>query len=180
MAGREVATLGGGCFWCLEAVYGRLRGVFSVESGYMGGTVPSPTYEQVCTDTTGHAEVVQLTFDPAVTSYSQIIEVFFATHDPTTLNRQGGDVGSQYRSVIFFHSPEQERIAREAIRQLAACKAFRWPILTQVAPATEFYRAEQYHQGYFAQNSDQPYCTMVVRPKLEKFSKEFAGKLKPE
>ncbi len=180
MAGREVATLAGGCFWCLEAVFTRLRGVESVESGYMGGHVPSPTYEQVCTDTTGHAEVVQIRFDPEIISYGQILEVFFATHDPTSLNRQGGDVGSQYRSAIFCHSPEQARAARDTIRTLTGREAFRWPILTEVVPATEFYRAEQYHKDYFLRNADAPYCTMVVRPKVEKFSHQFPDKLKPE
>ncbi len=174
----EVATLGGGCFWCLEAVYASLEGVVSVESGFMGGCVPTPTYKQVCTDTTGHAEVIQVRFDPAATSYRQLLEVFFSIHDPTTLNRQGEDVGTQYRSVIFAHSPEQERIAREMIAELTERRAFRWPIVTEVAPASEFYPAEEYHQQYFRRNQDQPYCAMVVAPKVRKFSEKFADKLK--
>ena len=180
MSEPEVATLGGGCFWCLEAVYSSLQGVMSAESGFMGGCVPSPTYKQVCTDTTGHAEVVHIRFDPAVMSYRQLLEVFFSIHDPTTLNRQGEDVGTQYRSVIFTHSPEQERITREMIRELTERRAFRWPIVTEVVPASEFYRAEEYHQQYFRQNPDQPYCAMVVAPKLQKFCEKFSDKLKRE
>ena len=178
MAAREVATLGGGCFWCLEPVYARLRGVESVESGYVGGCVPSPTYQQVCTDTTGHAEAVQIRFDPAVISYRDLLEVFFSIHDPTTLNRQGEDVGAQYRSAIFFHTPEQERMARQVISELTERRAFRWPIVTEVVPASQFFRAEEYHQRYFQSNSDQPYCSMVVAPKYKKFCDKFAGKLK--
>jgi peptide-methionine (S)-S-oxide reductase len=176
----EVATLGGGCFWCLEAVFASLEGVLSVESGYMGGCTSSPTYQQVCTDITGHAEVVQLQFEPRVTSYRQILDVFFSVHDPTSLCRQGEDVGSQYRSAIFYHSPEQERVARDMIRELTERKTFRWPILTDVTPAAQFYRAEQYHQKYFRQNPDMPYCATVVAPKVEKFCEKFAGKLKRE
>jgi peptide-methionine (S)-S-oxide reductase len=152
----------------------------SAESGFMGGCVPSPTYKQVCTDTTGYAEVVQIRFDPAVISYRQLLEVFFSIHDPTTLNRQGEDVGTQYRSVIFTHSPEQERITREMIRELTQRRAFRWPIVTEVVPASEFYRAEEYHQQYFRQNPDQPYCAMVVAPKVRKFCEKFSDKLKRE
>jgi peptide-methionine (S)-S-oxide reductase len=180
MSQLEVATLGGGCFWCVEAVYASLQGVASVESGYMGGCVPSPTYQQVCTDTTGHAEVAQIQFDPAVTSFRQILEVFFSVHDPTTLNRQGEDVGSQYRSVIFYHSSEQERIARELIGELTERRAFRWPIVTGVVPASQFYKAEGYHQRYFRRNPDQPYCAMVIAPKVQKFCEKFSGKLKRE
>ncbi|MFB3776502.1 MAG: peptide-methionine (S)-S-oxide reductase MsrA [Bryobacteraceae bacterium] len=176
----EVATLGGGCFWCVEAIYARLQGVVSVESGYMGGCIPSPTYQQVCTDTTGHAEVVQIQFDPAVISFRQILEVFFSVHDPTTLNRQGEDVGSQYRSVIFYHSAGQERTAREVIRELTERRTFRWPIVTEVVPASQFYRAEDYHQLYFRNNPDQPYCAMVVAPKVQKFCEKFASRLKRE
>jgi peptide-methionine (S)-S-oxide reductase len=180
MAGRNVATLAGGCYWCLEAVYTRLRGVVAVECGFMGGCVPSPAYEQVCTDTTGYAEVVQVQFDPAVVSFRDLLEVFFSIHDPTTLNRQGDDLGSQYRSAIFFHTPEQEQAAREMIRELTECRCFRWPILTQVLPAENFYRAEDTHQGYFNRNANEPYCAMVVAPKLQKFRAKFAAKLKPE
>jgi peptide-methionine (S)-S-oxide reductase len=144
----------------------------------MGGCVPSPTYQQVCTDTTGHAEVAQIQFDPAVTSFRQILDVFFSVHDPTTLNRQGEDVGSQYRSVIFFHSSEQERIARELIGELTERRAFRWPIVTEVVPASQFFKAEEYHQRYFRRNPDQPYCAMVVAPKVQKFCEKFSGKLK--
>ncbi len=176
----EVATLGGGCFWCLEAVYSSLQGVVSVESGFTGGCVLSPTYQQVCTDTTGHAEVVQIRFDSAVTSYRQLLEVFFSIHDPTALNRQGEDVGTQYRSVVFTHSPEQERIAREMIRELTERRVFRWPIVTEVVPASEFYRAEEYHQQYFRRNPDQPYCAMVVAPKMQKFCGKFSDRLKRE
>lgn len=177
---RDVATLAGGCFWCLEAVFARLRGVQSVTPGYMGGNVSSPTYEQVCTDTTGHAEVVRIEYDPAVISYRELLEVFFAIHDPTTLNRQGGDVGSQYRSAIFYHNDAQRREASDFVRELAGRKAFRWPILTEIAPAGEFYRAEDYHHDYFRRNAAEPYCAMVVAPKYEKFRKQFAAKLKPE
>ena len=178
MAQKEVATLGGGCFWCLEAVYLGLRGVVSVKSGFMGGCVPSPTYKQVCTDTTGHAEVVQIHFDPAEVSFRQLLEVFFSIHDPTTLNRQGEDVGTQYRSVIFTHTPEQAQTAREMLRDLTERRAFRWPIVTQILPASEFYPAEEYHQQYFRRNPDQPYCAMVVAPKVRKFSEKFSDKLK--
>ncbi|MCX7892494.1 MAG: peptide-methionine (S)-S-oxide reductase MsrA [Burkholderiales bacterium] len=177
-SGREVATLAGGCFWCLEAVYDELAGVESVVSGYMGGRVPDPSYEQVCAGDTGHAEVVQVVFDPAVVSFRDLLEVFFAIHDPTTLNRQGNDVGTQYRSAIFCHSPEQERVAREVIAALADERAFDRPIVTEVAPAETFWPAEDYHQEYFARNPYQPYCMFVVSPKVAKFRKRFAGKRK--
>jgi peptide-methionine (S)-S-oxide reductase len=173
-----VATLGGGCFWCLEGVFEQLRGVQSIVSGYAGGDVPNPTYEQVCGKDTGHAEVVQITFDPAVISYRELLEVFFTTHDPTTLNRQGNDIGPQYRSVIFYHNDEQKRVAEEVIRELTAEKVWPNPIVTQVVMFTHFYPAENYHQGYFRGNPAQPYCTFVVAPKVAKFRKQFASKLK--
>ncbi len=178
-AGRkEVATLGGGCFWCLEAVYDQLRGVEDVVSGYSGGHVPNPTYEQVCTGTTGHAEVVQVTFDPQVISFREILQVFFAIHDPTTLNRQGADVGTQYRSAIFYHSPEQKAIAEQMIAELNAARLWPQPIVTEVTPFTAFYPAEAYHQEYFARNPGQGYCAFVIAPKVAKFRKEFMAKLK--
>jgi peptide-methionine (S)-S-oxide reductase len=178
MAGREVATLGGGCFWCLEAVFEQLRGVESVVSGYAGGHVPNPTYEQVCGKRTGHAEVVRVTFDPAAVSYREVLEVFFATHDPTTKDRQGNDVGPQYRSVIFTHSDEQKQIAEGLIAEWTTEAVFPNPIVTEVTPAPEFYPAEGYHQGYYRGNPAQPYCAFVVAPKVTKFRKQFAAKLK--
>jgi peptide-methionine (S)-S-oxide reductase len=177
-SGNSVATLGGGCFWCLEAVFEQLRGVESVVSGYSGGHVPNPTYEQVCGKTTGHAEVVQVTFDPAAVSYREVLEVFFATHDPTTLNRQGNDVGPQYRSAIFYHSDAQREAAELLVRELTAEKVFPNPIVTEVTPFTAFYPAEAYHQGYFRANPTQSYCGYVVAPKVAKFRKRFAAKLK--
>lgn len=176
--GSEVATLGGGCFWCLEAVYDRMQGVLSVESGYMGGQRENPTYEQVCTGATGHAEAVRIAFDPEITSYRDLLEVFFAIHDPTTLNRQGNDVGTQYRSVIFYQNDEQRRIAEEMIRDLEAEKVFPNPIVTAAEPAGPFYVAEKYHQEYFANNPSQPYCSFVVAPKVAKFRKKFASRLR--
>jgi peptide-methionine (S)-S-oxide reductase len=175
-AATEVAILGGGCFWCLEAVYLEARGVTRVESGYMGGDKPDPTYEQVCAGTTGHAEVVRLEFDPAVISYRDILEVFFTIHDPTTLNRQGNDVGTQYRSVIFFTSPEQEATARKVMGEMAAV----WdaPIVTQIEPARTWYKAEAYHQDYYSQHPLQGYCAFVVAPKVDKFRTMFANRLK--
>jgi peptide-methionine (S)-S-oxide reductase len=175
---RETATLGGGCFWCLEAVFEGLRGVERVVSGYAGGDVADPSYQQVCTGTTGHAEVVQVTFDPSVVSFREVLEVFFGTHDPTTLNRQGMDVGTQYRSVIFYHSPEQREVAERAIAQLTAAGVWDRPIVTQVVPLRQFYPAEAYHQGYFRNNPSQGYCQAVVAPKVAKFRKQFAAKLK--
>jgi peptide-methionine (S)-S-oxide reductase len=175
---KEVATLGGGCFWCLEAVFEQLRSVERIQSGYAGGDVPHPTYHQVCTGTTGHAEVVQVTFDPAVVSYGEVLDVFFAIHDPTTLNRQGADVGTQYRSVIFTHSPEQERVAREKIAQLNAAGIWDRSFVTQVVPFRGFYPAEDYHQEYFRNNPGQGYCQAVVAPKVAKFRKQFTAKLK--
>ncbi len=178
MANEEIATLGGGCFWCVEAVYLEAAGVTSVMSGYMGGAKPNPTYEQVCGGNTGHVEVVQLKFDPTVITYRDVLEIFFATHDPTTLNRQGNDAGTQYRSVIFYYSPEQKATAEEVIRELTAEKAFPNPIVTAVEPATEFYPAEDYHRQYFENHPNQPYCAFVVSPKVQKFRKKFAERLK--
>jgi len=175
--GHEFATLGGGCFWCLEAVFEELQGVVDVESGYAGGQVANPTYRQVCEGITGHAEVVRIEFDPKVIGYREILEVFFAVHDPTTLNRQGGDVGEQYRSVIFFHSKEQERVANEVIRE--AQEGNDDEIVTQLLPAGEYWRAETYHQEYFRHNPAQGYCMMVVSPKVEKFRRTFAARRKP-
>jgi peptide-methionine (S)-S-oxide reductase len=176
---REIATLAGGCFWCLEAVFDQLRGVESVESGYMGGHSPNPTYEQVCGGRTGHAEVVRITFDPEEVNYRDLLAVFFAIHDPTTLNRQGTDVGTQYRSAIFYHSPEQERAAREVIASLTREKLWKDPIVTEVAPASDFYEAEAYHQEYYERvGGSNPYCSFVVEPKVAKFRKKFFDRLK--
>jgi len=175
---REIATLAGGCFWCLEAVFDDLRGVASVESGYMGGRTANPTYEEVCSGETGHAEVVRLGFDPKVVSFAEILEVFFVIHDPTTLNRQGNDVGTQYRSAIFYHSPEQKSVAEQVIANLNSARIYDDPIVTEVVPASQFYLAEDYHQEYFTRNPAQPYCAYVVRPKVAKFRKHFLGKLK--
>jgi len=173
----EIATLAGGCFWCLEAVYVELRGVESVASGYMGGAAPNPSYEDVCGGRTGHAEVVQIAFDADEISYADLLEIFFAIHDPTTLNRQGNDVGPQYRSAIFFHSPEQERIARETVRRLQP--SFRDPIVTEIVPAQPFYKAEEYHQEYYERvGARNPYCTLVIDPKVAKFRQKFAKRLK--
>ena len=173
----EVATLAGGCFWCLEAVYLELRGVQKVVSGYSGGRRPNPTYEQVCTGTTGHAEVVQITFDPSVISYRDLLDVFFTIHDPTTLNRQGGDSGTQYRSAIYFHSPEQEQVAREAITDFATRHVWGDPIVTEVTALGEFFLAEKYHDNYYAQNPGNPYCAVVIAPKVSKARKMFLEKL---
>jgi len=174
----EVATLAGGCFWCLEAVYTDLRGVESVVSGYAGGTVANPSYEQVCRGNTGHAEVVQITFDPAVVSFRELLEVLFTIHDPTTLNRQGNDIGTQYRSAIFFHSEDQKKIAEEVIKDLTEKKIWGNSIVTQLVPLTEFYPAEEYHQRYFERNPDQGYCQVIISPKVSKFRKTFLDKLK--
>ncbi len=176
---KDVATLGGGCFWCIEAVFQYVRGVTTVESGYMGGKHPNPSYEAVCTGVTGHAEVVQVTFDPAVVTYHDVLQIFFAVHDPTTLNRQGNDVGTQYRSVIFYHSPEQAAAAKELIADLTADNIFPSPIVTEVSPAQPFYPAETYHQEYFMRNPNQPYCAYLIAPKLAKFRQQFTAKLKP-
>ena len=177
-AGKEVATLAGGCFWCLEAVFDDLKGVDSVESGYMGGRTVNPTYADVCSGETGHAEVTQLTFDPKQVSFREILEVFFVIHDPTTLNRQGNDVGTQYRSAIFYHSADQKATAEQVIANMSAAKIYEDPIVTEVVPASKFYMAEDYHQEYFRRNPAQPYCSFVVRPKVAKFRKHFLGKLK--
>lgn len=174
----EVATLAGGCFWCLEAVYDDLKGVQDVVSGYSGGHVPDPSYHQVTTGTTGHAEVVQVTFDPAQISFKEILEVFFSIHDPTTLNRQGADIGPQYRSAIFYHTPEQERTARQVIGELEAAGVWGNPIVTEVTPFSAFYTAEDYHQEYFARNPRQPYCQVVIAPKVAKFRKQHLERLK--
>lgn len=172
------ATLGGGCFWCLETVYAELRGVVKVESGYAGGHLPNPTYRQVCEGTTGHAEVVQITFDPAELKFRDLLNVFFTIHDPTTLNQQGGDVGTQYRSVIFYHDEAQRRQAESIIRELDEKKLWENPIVTAVEPLATFYRAEDYHQEYYSNNPNQPYCQAVVAPKLAKFRKLHFEKLK--
>lgn len=174
----ETATLGGGCFWCLEAVYAGLKGVVRVESGYAGGTVPNPSYREVCAETTGHAEVVQLTFDPRVISFKEILEVFFTIHDPTTLNRQGADVGTQYRSAIFYHTPEQKAAAEQAIQEITAAGVWEKPIVTEVTPFSAFYKAEAYHQEFFQRNPQQPYCQFVITPKVASFRKKFLAKLK--
>lgn len=174
----EIATLGGGCFWCLEALYLDLQGVHGVESGYSGGAVNAPTYEEVCSGTTGHAEVVQVEFDPKVITFQEILEVFFAMHDPTTLNRQGADVGTQYRSVIFHHSPEQETQARETISAVEDEGIWAGAIVTEVAPFSEFFPAGDYHAEYFRRNASQPYCQAVIHPKVAKFRSRFAHKLK--
>ncbi|MEW6287415.1 MAG: peptide-methionine (S)-S-oxide reductase MsrA [Chloroflexota bacterium] len=174
----QTATLAGGCFWCLEAVFDEIKGVHSVESGYSGGHTPNPTYRQVCNGDTGHAEVVQVHFDPNVVSYRDLLNVFFAIHDPTTLNRQGADVGTQYRSAVFYHDEEQKRIAEELIRELNAQKIWDNPIVTEVTKFDKFYMAEDYHQEYFARNPYQPYCMAVVAPKVAKFRKHFLEMLK--
>lgn len=174
----EVATLGGGCFWCLEPVFDDMRGVKSVESGYSGGSVADPTYEQVCSETTGHAEVVRVTFDPEVVSYREVLEAYFAIHDPTTKDRQGADVGARYRSVVLFHDEEQRRVAEDVISGLEAEGVWENPIVTQVVPFESFYVAEDYHQEYFQRNGRQPYCQFVIAPKVAKFRKEHLEKLK--
>ncbi|MFO0774511.1 MAG: peptide-methionine (S)-S-oxide reductase MsrA [Nitrospiraceae bacterium] len=174
----ERATLAGGCFWCLDAVFEQMVGVHTVESGYMGGATPSPTYEAVCGGRTGHAEVVQLQFDPQEVRYRDLLEVFFAIHDPTTLNRQGHDVGTQYRSAIYYHSPEQRAEAEATIARLTAERVFPNPIVTEVTAASEFYVAEDYHQTYFRRNPTQSYCAYVVAPKVVKFRTKFAAKVK--
>lgn len=174
----EVATLGGGCFWCLEPVFDDLRGVISVESGYAGGHVPSPTYAQVCSGNTGHAEVVQVVFDPRQISYADLLRIFFSIHDPTTLNRQGADVGTQYRSVIFYHDPGQKAAAEDVIKSLQEQGVWDRQIVTQLAPFEAFYPAEDYHQEYFANNPQQPYCNVVIAPKVAKFRKQYTEMLK--
>ena len=177
---KEVATLAGGCFWCLEAVYNDLRGVEKVVSGYSGGRVANPTYEQVTTGKTGHAEVVQITFDPQVLTFKELVEVFFTIHDPTTLNRQGADVGTQYRSAIYYHSPEQKEVADKAIADISAAKIWKNPIVTEVTKLDVFYPAEEYHQRYYERNPNQGYCRMVIEPKVIKFRRQFMSKLKKQ
>jgi peptide-methionine (S)-S-oxide reductase len=176
----QTATLAGGCFWCLEAVYDETKGVHSVESGYAGGHVDNPSYRAVCNGDTGHAEVVQVHFDPNVVSYRDLLNVFFAIHDPTTLNRQGADVGTQYRSAIFYHDEEQKKIAEELVKDLTAQKLFDRPIVTEITKLDKFYMAEDYHQEYFARNPYQPYCMAVVAPKVSKFRKHFLELLKKQ
>lgn len=178
MANEQTAIFGGGCFWCIEAVFNRLRGVKQAVSGYMGGHVDKPSYRQVCGGDTGHVEVVRVTFDPAEITYRDLLELFFSMHDPTTLNRQGNDVGDQYRSVIFYTSEEQEREAEETIAALTESKAFPELIVTAVEPATTFFEAEGYHQEYFDSNRTQPYCQFVIAPKLKKFEKQFGEKMR--
>jgi peptide-methionine (S)-S-oxide reductase len=178
MTQTQIATLAGGCFWCLEAVFDNLVGVTDVVSGYAGGATVNPTYKQVCTGTTNHAEVVQIKFDPTVITFKELLEVFFSIHDPTTLNRQGSDVGTQYRSVVFFQTPEQQEIALQTIRELTEEEIWADPIVTEVAALTVFYPAEDYHQEYFARNPGQGYCQIVVAPKVAKFRKKFASRLK--
>ncbi len=175
---KEVATLAGGCFWCLEAVFDDLEGVEDVVSGYSGGDVPNPSYKHVCTGETGHAEVVQVAFNPDVLSYQDLLKVFFAIHDPTTLNRQGGDVGTQYRSAIFTHSEEQEKVAEQVITELNDAGIWDEPIVTEIVPLGAFYPAEDYHQEYFRRNPNQGYCRVVVAPKVAKFRKQFLDRLK--
>ena len=176
---QEVATLGGGCFWCLDAVFRMLRGVQKVESGYSGGQSPNPSYHEVCSGATGHAEVVQITFDPSEISYRDLLGVFFTTHDPTTLDRQGADVGTQYRSVIFYHSPEQLAAAKEIVAELERETVFDDPIVTEIEPLKVFYPAEEYHQDYFARHPNQPYCAAVIAPKVAKMRKAYFDRLLP-
>ena len=176
--GKEVVTLGGGCFWCIAAVFEELHGVEQVESGYSGGRVDDPTYEQVCTGTTGHAEVVQVTFDPKTISLKEILEVFFTVHDPTTLNRQGADIGTQYRSVIFYRSEEQNSLAEQVIREIQKAKLWKAPIVTELVPFKAFYSAEEYHQEYYKKNPWQAYCRIVIEPKIKKFREHYKDKLK--
>jgi len=180
MMGKELekATLGGGCFWCTEAVYLELKGVVDVKPGYSGGHVKNPSYKEVCNETTGHAEVVQITFDPGIVSFSEILEVFFITHDPTTLNRQGNDVGTQYRSAVFFHNEKQKETALKVIGEFDQEKVYDKPVVTEVTKFSAFYPAEDYHVNYFARNKNQPYCQYVVAPKVEKFKKVFKDKMK--
>lgn len=176
--GKEKATLAGGCFWCTEAIFKELRGVEKVESGYSGGKVSNPTYEQVSSGATGHAETIQITFDPKVISFKELLEVFFVTHDPTTLNQQGADIGTQYRSAVFYHSKEQKRIAEEVIKEITEQKIYANPIVTKLEPFKVFYKAEEYHQNYYERNPDKGYCRVVIEPKVLKFRKHFIDKLK--
>ena len=175
---REVATVGGGCFWCVEAVYLELSGIDSVVSGYSGGHILNPTYQQICTGTTGHAEVVQITYDPELITFHDILQIFFTTHDPTTLNRQGADVGTQYRSVIFYHNEEQRQTAEEVIAKIEAAQTWRNPLVTEVSALEIFYPGEEYHQEYYARNGRQPYCQVVIAPKVAKVRKEYFERLR--
>src|SRR5690606_37275708 len=175
----QQATFGAGCFWCTEAIFQNLKGVVKSVSGYMGGSLKNPTYMEVCNGDTGHAEVIQIDFNPSEISFNELLLVFFKTHNPTTLNRQGNDVGTQYRSVVFYHNPEQKKQAREMIDQLTRESVFDKPIVTELIPVTDFYEAEDYHQNYFNQNTEKPYCAFVIQPKLTKFIQEFKEKLKP-
>ncbi len=174
----EIATLGGGCFWCTQAVFKELKGVEAVESGYSGGTVPNPSYEEVCTGRTGHAEVIQITYDPSTISYPEILRVFFTVHDPTTMNRQGADTGTQYRSIIFYHNAEQKRAAEQVIQEITDASVWDDPIVTQVEPSVAFYKAEDYHQDYFKNNPGQGYCRVVIAPKVRKFREHYRERLK--
>ena len=174
----EVVTLGGGCFWCLEAVFDEIKGVENVESGYSGGITTSPDYKQVCSGTTGHAEVVQISFDPRIISFRKILEIFFTIHDPTTLNRQGADIGSQYRSIILYHNKKQKNIAKQVIKELEAAKIWDNPITTQIEPFNEFYKAEEYHDRYYYRNLEASYCKIVIAPKIAKFRKKYSKKLR--
>jgi peptide-methionine (S)-S-oxide reductase len=176
----QAITFGNGCFWCTEAIFETLKGVKSVASGYMGGHTENPTYKEVCTGRTGHAEVIRLEYDADVLSFDELLLVFFKTHNPTTLNRQGGDVGTQYRSAIFYETDAQKQLAKAMIKRLTDEKVFDSPIVTEVTPASKFYKAEDYHQNYFANNQGNPYCAAVIQPKLHKFTKEFTEKIKPE
>ncbi len=177
-ANMDTATFGNGCFWCTEAIFQNLKGVYSAVSGYAGGHVKNPTYKDVCSGTTGHAEVLQIVYDPAVLSFDELLEVFWKTHDATTLNRQGNDIGTQYRSVVFYHSETQKKLAEKYKKELDASGAFAKPIVTEITPISEFYRAENYHQDYYSLNGTEPYCTYVIQPKVEKFKKVFKDKLK--
>jgi peptide-methionine (S)-S-oxide reductase len=179
-AGLELATFGSGCFWCTEAIFLDIDGVYNVQSGYTGGKVKNPTYKEVCSGLTGHAEVIRLNYDPKKISYDELLEIFWKTHDPTTLNKQGADEGTQYRSVIYYHSDEQRKLAEHYKKKLTEEKVFNNPIVTEISPAAEFYKAEDYHQNYYNLNQDQPYCSFVIEPKLEKFRKVFKGKLKKQ
>jgi peptide-methionine (S)-S-oxide reductase len=179
-SGLETATFGSGCFWCTEAIFLNVNGVETVVSGYMGGKAKNPTYKEVCSGLTGHAEVIQLTYDPAKVTYDELLEFFWKTHDPTTLNRQGNDVGTQYRSVIYYHNNEQKQLATHYKKKLDGSGAFNAPIVTEISPAEAFYKAEDYHQNYYNLNSSAPYCSYVIQPKLEKFKKAFKEKLKKQ
>ena len=176
--GKKLATLGGGCFWCTEAAFLELKGVEKIESGYSGGTVPNPSYGQLCSGATGHAEAIQILFDPKIISFKEMLQIFFTIHDPTTMNRQGADVGTQYRSVIFYHDAEQKKVAEQVIKEVEASHVWNAPIVTQAVPFEAFYKAENYHQNYFKQNPDQPYCQMIIAPKVAKLRKHYRERLK--